>query len=135
MTGSPTYHVDPTEKFERSFTALTRRYRKNPSGLAAFEALLKETVEHLSRDPRPRLARPEPWPKGEHVQGCELRKISFHLPGLRGAVREGRLIYLVDDTTNPPVVALLWIYTHEDFKKRPPDSEIRNVIRRARSSR
>jgi mRNA-degrading endonuclease RelE of RelBE toxin-antitoxin system len=114
MSGSGEYSVVATEKFERDVRKLRKsHYAKDQRGEKEFEARVKEIVGGLTENPRPPGSRLEPWPTGSSVQGWELRKLRFVMPRLRGAAREGRLIYLVSDAEKK--VALLWLYTHEEF--------------------
>ena len=48
------------------------------------------------------------------------------MPQLRGAAEQGRLIYLLDITKKE--VVLVWIYTHAEFEKRPPDQNLKRLL-------
>ncbi len=48
------------------------------------------------------------------------------MPQLRGAAEQGRLIYLLDITKQE--VVLLWIYTHAEFEKRPPEQNLKRLL-------
>ena len=48
------------------------------------------------------------------------------MPQLRGSAEQGRLIYLLDITKQE--VVLLWIYTHAEFEKRPPDQNLKRLL-------
>lgn len=49
------------------------------------------------------------------------------MPQLRGAAGQGRLIYLLNTTRKE--VTLVWIYTHAEFEKRPPDKSLKRLLR------
>ncbi|MBZ8181583.1 hypothetical protein [Oscillatoria salina] len=48
------------------------------------------------------------------------------MPNLQGASEQGRLIYLVNQ--NERMIVLVWIYTHEEFAKRPPDKTLKQIL-------
>jgi hypothetical protein len=97
-----------------------------------FEELIAGYILLLQSDPRlpPPFGHLEPWPKGSFREGWELWKLEFGMPSLKGESGEGRLIYLID--TEGSAVYLLWIYTHSEFKTRPPDKSIRRLAEEAR---
>lgn len=43
-----------------------------------------------------------------------------------GAAGQGRLIYLINCIEKK--VGLIWIYTHADFEKRPPDKSLKSLL-------
>ncbi|MEG4282502.1 hypothetical protein QUB68_05190 [Microcoleus sp. A006_D1] len=131
MKGSEQFHIKLSNKFERSQEELSRvRYRKNPAGLVKFLELIQKLIRILSVAPRPRppLGHFEQWPKGSSREGWELWKLEFKMPQLQGASGQGRLIYLLDITKQE--VVLVWIYTHAEFEKRPPDSSLKRLLRK-----
>ena len=70
------------------------------------------------------------FPCGEPIDKCQLRKQKWaRLPSLSGAARLGRLIYLVDNETK--IINLVWIYTHKEYEKQPPDRELHKAIKEA----
>ncbi len=71
-------------------------------------------------------ADPEPYPKGSSREGYELWKLKFKMPQLRGAAEQGRLIYLLD--VRQQEVILIWIYTHAEFEKRPPERDLKRLL-------
>jgi hypothetical protein len=46
------------------------------------------------------------------------------MPELQGASRYGRLMYVVHEVQH--VVYLVWVYTHEEFEKRPSDNDLKD---------
>ena len=48
------------------------------------------------------------------------------MPQLRGAAGQGRLIYLLEFTKKE--VIIIWIYTHAEFEKRPPDKNLKRLL-------
>jgi hypothetical protein len=130
VNGSEQFHIKLSNNFERTQQKLIRdRYRKNQAGLVNFVELIEKIIKILSLDPRPRppLGHLEPWPQGSSRDGLELWKLEFKMPQLRGAAEQGRLIYLLDITKKE--VVLLWIYTHAEFEKRPPDNNLKRLLR------
>ena len=47
----------------------------------------------------------------------------------KGASGQIRLLYVVNEKAK--IIKLLWIYSHEEFPKRPADSDLRTVLRLA----
>jgi hypothetical protein len=130
VNGSEQFHIKLSNNFERTQQKLIRdRYRKNQAGLVKFVELIEKFIKILSLDPRlsPPLGHLEPWPQGSSRDGLELWKLEFKMPQLRGAAEQGRLIYLLDITKKE--VVLLWIYTHAEFEKRPPDNNLKRLLR------
>jgi hypothetical protein len=68
----------------------------------------------------------ERFPQGCSRDGLELWKLEFKMPQLRGAAEQGRLIYLLDFRKKE--VVLVWIYTHAEFEKRPPDKNLKHLF-------
>ena len=129
MNGSEQFHIKLSNNFERTQQKLIRdRYRKNQAGVVKFVELIQKFIKFLSIDPRPRppLGHLEPWPQGSSRDGLELWKLEFKMPQLRGAAEQGRLIYLLDITKKE--VVLVWIYTHAEFEKRPPDKNLKHLL-------
>ncbi|GET41253.1 hypothetical protein [Microseira wollei] len=129
MNGSGEFQIKLSENFEREQQKLIRvHYRKNPAAAAKFIELIQQFIIILSINPRPRppLGHLEPWPKGTNCAGWELWKLEFKMPTLRGAAGQGRLIYLIN--TVQKQVVLVWIYTHAEFEKRPPDQNLKRLL-------
>ncbi|HAX75942.1 MAG TPA: hypothetical protein DCY88_08915 [Cyanobacteria bacterium UBA11372] len=129
MNGSGAFQIKLSENFEREQQKLIRvHYRKNPAAAAKFIELIQQFVIILSINPRlrPPLGHLEPWPKGTNCAGWELWKLEFKMPQLRGAAGQGRLIYLID--TVHKEVGIVWIYTHAEFEKRPPEKNLKRLL-------
>jgi hypothetical protein len=129
VNGSETFHIRRSENFKRTQQKLVKdHYRKNPKGLENFIELIQKLVMSLSVVPRPNppLGHLEPFPKGSSQQGYELWKLEFNMPQLQGGAKQGRLIYLLNLAQKQ--VTPLWIYTHAEFKKRPPDRELKRFL-------
>lgn len=130
MNGLEKFQIGRSQNFERTLQKQIRdRYRKNPAGRAEFVELIQRLIYALSENPcpSPPLGHLEPWPKGTKCAGWELWKLQFKMPHIsRGAAAQGRLIFLVNAARKK--VALVWIYTHAEFKKRPPDNNLKSVI-------
>ena len=121
------FSVQPSSKFERSAKVLKKSF-KSKHQEQAFVDCVTAIVRSLVEEPRDPDSRLEPIPKGLDLPGnCEFRKLVFQVPGKSGAAGEGRLIYWVSYESH--LIKLLWIYTHEDFKGRPADQDLRQVLK------
>jgi hypothetical protein len=130
--GSPSFRIDSRPKFDRSFKALKKGF-KSKRQEQQFVAAVTALVEALAEQPRPPESRLEPMPKGVAIPaGGEFRKLVFAVPGTAGAAGEGRLMYFVHEADG--VIQLFWIYTHEEFKGRPPEKELKQILREALES-
>ena len=127
MTGSTKcYRIRPTAKFAESLRAIRDRHYRKPRGAGAdLEALLKEVGKQLTKEPR--FYPLEPPPTGcEIPPGWEFRKAPLSMPGLRREAQHGRLMYLVDEAES--VVHLAHFYTHAEFRTRPPERELLEML-------
>ena len=123
------FKVQPTSKFERSVKVLKKSF-KSKRQEQTFVDCVTAIVGSLVQEPRDPDSRLEPIPKGLDLsENCEFRKLVFQVPGKSGAAGEGRLMYWVSYENN--LITLLWIYTHEDFKGRPADQDLKQVLRDA----
>lgn len=129
MTGSGAYQTKPLNNFTTSYAKLVKKhYRKKRKDREGFEKLIEGFLRIMRSSPEPpaHLGHSEPWPHGAAEEGFDLRKLHFDMPGIRGAAGEGRLMYLIAEEER--VVYLVWIYTHDEFEKRPPEREIRRLL-------
>ena len=124
--GSQSYSVSPSTEFTRATKLLKGSY-KSKREAKTFVGYIGDLIESLTQNPRPNLSRQEPWPANLNNPDWEFRKLVFPVPGRKGAAGEGRLMYLVNDQLR--LIYLLWLYTHEDFEKRPPDKVLKRIIR------
>lgn len=130
--GSPKYKVLPTEKFERTLKSFIKdHYKRNEKGETLLKDLLKRFVAQIVHNPRqgvPGLGtcNPESFPNGASRPDWELWKFRFDSPGLSGGPKKGRIIYLISPEN---VVYLVWAYTHEEFKIRPPDTDLAKIMK------
>jgi hypothetical protein len=124
-TGSPIYKVLPSAGFQRDLRDLKKSY-KGQQERSAFEAQILGILRELTIDPRPSSSRWEPWPGQTSAGDLEFRKLVFGLHNRQGAKGQGRLMYLVDDPRR--LIWLVYLYTHEEFMKRPPDRQIRDRL-------
>ncbi|NEO11033.1 MULTISPECIES: hypothetical protein [unclassified Moorena] len=119
MTGSNPFSIEASEKFKRSLKKLAKVHGNS------FVELVTQIVENLKQDPYPRKYSQEPLPKKIKLpQGLTFHKLEFKFG--QGASGQIRLMYLVN--TNTSVITLVWIYTHEQFTKRPDDRDLNSVI-------
>ena len=119
MTGLTPFSIEYSDNFKRSFKKLAKALGAN------FIERLTEVIENLTDDPYPINSRQEPLPGKIHL----LPEWKFHKLELKiskGASGQVRLMYLVNATDF--VIRLVWIYNHEQFAKRPPDKELKNII-------
>ncbi|NET39624.1 MAG: hypothetical protein F6K19_47965 [Cyanothece sp. SIO1E1] len=125
--GSPRYRVVPSDKFVRALETLKKSY-KSKREAQAFTDAIGDIVEALTHQPRLDSSRLEPWPANlNSPEDWEFRKLVFPVPRRKGASGEGRLMYLVNDQCL--IIRLVWLYTHEEFKKRPPDKDLKTLMR------
>jgi mRNA-degrading endonuclease YafQ of YafQ-DinJ toxin-antitoxin module len=120
VTGLTPFSIEKSDNFVRSFKKLVKIHGK---GLVEIVA---ETLENLTENPYPNNSRQEPLPGKIRL----LPESTFHKLELRiskGASGQIRLMYLVN--TSDRVIKLVWIYSHEQFAKRPADRDLQTVIK------
>ena len=121
MTGSTPFLLEKIENFEETF----RKLGKSKAYDKTFTEKIGRVLESLLHDPYPKDSRKEPLPsKTKLPDGCSLHKLKIKVG--RGNSGQVRLIYLVNETKF--TILPLWLYSHEQFKKRPPDKDLREVI-------
>ncbi len=119
MIGSTPYLIEESENFKRSFKKLAKVYGTD------FVELVAEALKNLTEDQYPRNSRSEPLPgKMQLPEGWTFHKLELRLS--KGASGQIRLMYLV--STTECVIKLVWIYSHEQFAKRPADKDMKSVI-------
>lgn len=119
MTGSNPFSIKPSDNFQRSFKKLAKNYRSD------LTEQVSKTLEVLLKDPYPRNCRQEPLPGSLKLSDSwTLHKLDIKIG--KGASGQVRLIYLVNESQ--AVIQLIWIYSHEQFKKRPADRDLQRVI-------
>lgn len=129
MTGSQKYLIVPTKNFERWLKKLVKHYRGGREK-QAFQALIAQLTGNLCLDPHPSNSALEPIPRKITLpEELEFRKLRFAMPGLRGASGQGRLMYLVNFVQHS--IVLVWIYTHEEFEKRPDEKNLKVALQDA----
>ncbi len=127
MSGSATFRINPSDKFKRSYKELLKRHYKGEKAKQAFEECVAQIVRDLSNNPFLAGSFAEGLPGGLRIsEEWEFRKYYFDMPKLRGASGEGRLMYLVNRSQG--VIKLVWIYTHSEFEKRPPDKTLKQLM-------
>ena len=123
--GSPVFKIIASDKFTRTAKSLKKGYKSKRSE-QEFVDCVAGIVEALTQDPRPDSSRLEPLPKGVDISDWEFRKLMFDLAGRSGASGEGRLMYLLK--YSECLLKLVWIYTHEEFKGRPPEKDLKQML-------
>jgi mRNA-degrading endonuclease RelE of RelBE toxin-antitoxin system len=120
VTGSTPFSIEASENFRRSFKKLAKVHG------ASFVKLIEEVLEGLIEDQYPISSRQEPLPgKLQLSENWTFHKLELKIS--KGASGQIRLMYLVNSTTH--IVQLVWIYSHEQFAKRPVDKDLKSVIR------
>jgi mRNA-degrading endonuclease YafQ of YafQ-DinJ toxin-antitoxin module len=120
VTGSPAFSIEESNNFKRSFRKLAKVHK------GSFVELIAKTLEDLIDDRYPKNSRQEPLPgKVELPEGWTFHKLELRIA--KGASGQIRLMYLVNATTC--TIKLVWIYSHEQFAKRPTDTNLKSVIR------
>jgi hypothetical protein len=124
VTGSNPFSIEKTDYFEFSFRKLAKSTAK---GLKRdLVDKVDEIIQSLLEEARPSFSRQEPCPKKVNLPPlCEFRKIELTIS--KGASGQIRLMYLADFSAR--IIKPIWIYSHEQFSKRPPDSDLTDVIR------
>ena len=124
MSGCEIYSMRPLPKFKLSLIKLVKtHYKKNKRARDSFETLIQKYIETLAKDPFFDESDSENFPKGAYKTDFEFRKIRFFMPELQGASRKGRFMYVVYQASCS--VYPVWIYTHEEYPKRPSDQELK----------
>lgn len=59
-------------------------------------------------------------------QILNLEKFGFFMPELQGASRRGRFMYVVHQASCS--VYPVWVYTHEEYPKRPSDHDLKEQL-------
>ena len=120
MTGSTPYLIEESENFKRSFKKLAKIHG------ASLVEFVAQVLENLIEDQYPINSRNEPLPgKIQLTEEWTFHKLELRVS--KGASGQIRLMYLVNTTTC--VIRLVWIYSHEQFAKRPPDKDLKSVIK------
>lgn len=127
MPGCEIYSIRPLPKFEISLFRLVKsHYKKNKRARDTFEILIKTYIDSLAQNPFFDDSDSENFPKGAYKPDFEFRKIRFLMPELQGASRRGRFMYVVHQASCS--VYPIWIYTHEEYPKRPSDQELKEQL-------
>jgi mRNA-degrading endonuclease RelE of RelBE toxin-antitoxin system len=120
VSGSNPFLIKPADQFNCSFKKLSKAYRSD------FVDKIAAILESLILEPLPTNSRREPLPSNLQLpEGWTFHKIAFKYS--RGASGQIRIIYLLDRSNL--TIMLLWIYTHEQFSGRPPDRDLKSLIR------
>ncbi|MGL6341494.1 MAG: type II toxin-antitoxin system RelE/ParE family toxin [Waterburya sp.] len=120
MTGSTPFLIEKSDNFQRSLKKLVKAHGKR------FTQIIIETLENLTENPYPHNSRQEPLPGKLRLS----QDLTFHKLELRiskGASGQIRLMYLVNNSDR--IIKLVWIYSHEQFTKRPADRDLQAVIK------
>lgn len=119
MTGSTPFLIEKSDNFQRSFKKLAKFHG------SSFVELVAEALENLINDPYPYNSRQEPLPgKIQLTPGWTFHKLELRVS--QGASGQIRLMYLVNASSC--IIRLVWIYSHEQFAKRPADRDLKSVI-------
>ncbi|GAB1542472.1 hypothetical protein NUACC21_51460 [Scytonema sp. NUACC21] len=120
MAGSTPFSIEESENFKRSFKRLAKIHGSDFIEIAAnaLEDLIEDAFRINSRN--------EPLPKKMQLpEGWTFHKLDLKVS--KGASGQIRLMYLVN--TTDCIIKLVWIYSHEQFVKRPADKDIKSLIR------
>lgn len=120
MTGSTPFSIEASDNFRRSFKKLAKVHG------ASFVELIGEALDNLIEEQYPINSRREPLPSKLHMpEGWTFHKLEIKIS--KGASGQIRLMYLVN--TSSCLIKLVWLYSHEQFVKRPADTDLKSVIR------
>jgi mRNA-degrading endonuclease RelE of RelBE toxin-antitoxin system len=118
MTGSQPFSIEASDNFHRSFKKLKKVIKPHLDKI-------RDELEGLLIDPYPNKSRREPLPgKLKLPEDWTFHKLEIRVA--KGASGQIRLMYLVNETTS--TIKLVWIYSHEQFAKRPADGDIQGAI-------
>ncbi len=127
MIGSTHFSLKSSANFERSFRKLAKVYGKNSLPYLRnqnFTTYFGEILENLLENPYPEEASLEPLPGVELPKGWTFYKLRLKIG--KGASGQIRLMYLVNPVEQ--VIFPVWIYSHEQFAKRPSNEDLRQVF-------
>lgn len=120
MTGLTPFSIKECDNFKRSFKKIAKVIGTN------FVKIIAGVLENLTENPYPINSRQEPLPGKIHLpEGWTFHKLELKVS--KGASGQIRLMYLVNriDCEIIPV----WIYNHEKFAKRPPEQNLKGIIK------
>ena len=122
MTGLTPFLLENSPNFGRSFKKLAKApCNKNNN----FASIIGNCLESLLLNPYPSASRDEPLPKKTQLpEGWTFHKLELRVG--KGASGQIRIMYLVNEDLK--VIKPMWIYSHEQFTKRPSDQDIDGVI-------
>ncbi len=124
--GLPKYRFALSAKFVRAIKVFKKSYKSKREAIA-FTECISNIVEGLAQQPNLEGSRLEPWPAKLSYPDWEFRKLVFSVPHRKGASGEGRLMYLLN--VERCIIQLVWLYTHENFEKRPADKDLKILMR------
>lgn len=120
MTGSTPFSIEASDNFKRAFKKLAKIHK------SSFVELIEKTLEGLTEEQYPSNSRSEPLPgKIQLPEGWTFHKLEIRFS--KGASGQIRIMYLVSPNTR--TIRLVWIYSHEQFAKRPSDADLKRTLR------
>ena len=127
MTGSNPFSISRVNVFERTLKTFVGKYSKGerPKLKQCIAGLLND----LSLDPFRAGSAEEPLPDGLGLDRAVMSFRKFRLRYAKGASGQLRLIYIV--FLEERILTPIWIYSHEEYVKRPPVSMISSAVREA----
>lgn len=113
-----------SSSFVGSFQKLLKTY-KSKSQQQQFIQFISDKLKELLKNPYPPDSRQESLPSKVILPDkWTFHKLAFKYD--KGASGQIRIMYLVNE--KDLIIKPIWIYTHEQFSKRPPDKDIKNVV-------
>ena len=125
MATTENYTVIERDRYKSSYDKLLKKhYKRNKKARNEFEELVDTFKDALKVNPFDvGIPSPEGFPEGARTENLLFMKKRWkRLPGLSGASRFGRLIFIIHEPSK--TVFLDWIYTHQEFEKRPPEKDL-----------
>lgn len=120
MTGLTPCSIEQSDNFKRSFKKLAKALGGN------FVDIVAQVLVDLTENQYPTNSRQEPLPgKIRLPEGWTFHKLEFRVS--KGAAGQIRLMYLVNPNTC--TIIPIWIYSHEQFVKRPPDKDLKSIMK------
>lgn len=128
MSDEDSFDIRYSNKFESTYKGIFRtHYRQNTTAGDEFEEFFDALEEALAIDPCVQGSVSVSWPGNFGCPGWNLRKFKLPMPGLRGASARGRLLYILNRQARE--IYLLWIYTHQEFIKQPPTTDLKKAVK------
>jgi len=127
MTGSTPYSISQVRVFQHGLKKFIKQYQRHERERIVSQ--ISSLLESLTIDPFRLGSAEEPLPPGVSLDRREASFRKFRLRYARGASGQLRLMYLV--LLEQRTIAPIFVYSHEEYAKRPPSGAMSSAIREA----